>query len=296
MENYLKESIGRRLFMAFNVVFLGFLALACLLPMINVLAVSFSSAASAQAGFVTLWPIDFNIESYKFALGRPQFLTAMSVSVKRIALGGFTNMVLTILAAYPLSKDNSKFRMRTAYSWFFVVTMLVSGGLIPTFMVINSLGLIDKIWALVLPGALPVFNLILLINFFRQVPIEMEEAAFIDGAGHWKILWSVYVPLSLPAMATLTLFVLVGHWNSWFDGLLYMNKPEHYPLQSYLQTVVVQRDTTAISMEEYKNMALLSDRTIKASQVFMGAVPILLVYPFLQKYFVSGIVLGGVKG
>jgi len=291
-----RESFSRRFFMMFNVVFLASLALVCLLPMINVLAVSFSSASAAQAGYVTLWPIQFNLESYKYALGRPQFLTSMWVSVQRIFLGGLINMLLTILAAYPLSKDNSKFRFRTAYSWFFVITMLVSGGLIPTFMVIHYMGLMDKIWALVIPGALPVFNLILLINFFRQLPVEMEEAANMDGASHWKILWQVYVPCSTPVLATLTLFVLVGHWNSWFDGLLYMNSPDHYPLQSYLQTVIVQRDTTALSMEEFKQMALMSDRTIKASQVFMGAIPILLVYPFLQRYFVTGIVLGSVKG
>lgn len=293
---HFKESLGRRIFMVVNIVFLGLLALACLLPMINVLAVSFSSASSAQAGYVTFWPISFNIESYKYALGRPQFVTALWVSIQRIALGGAFNMVLTILAAYPLSKDNSKFRMRTVYSWFFVVTMLVSGGMIPTYMVISKLGMIDKLWALVIPGALPVFNLILLINFFRNVPIELEEAAFIDGASHWRILWGIYVPVSTPALATLTLFVLVGHWNSWFDGLLYMNSPDHYPLQSYLQTVIVQRDTKALNAEEFRSLALMSDRTIKASQVFMGALPILMVYPFLQRYFVTGIVLGSVKG
>ena len=291
-----KESFSRRFFMGFNIVFLAFLGLICLLPMINVLAVSFSSAAAAQAGSVSLWPVEFNVKSYEYALSRPQFLTSMWVSIKRIVLGGSINMFLTILAAYPLSKDKSKLRARTVYSWFFVATMLISGGLIPTFMLINAVGFMDKIWALVIPGALPVFNLILLRGFFRQLPIEMEEAASIDGASHWKILWQIFVPCSAPALATLTLFVLVGHWNAWFDGLLYMNKPEHYPLQSYLQTVIVVRDTRAISSKEFRNLALLSDRTIKASQIFMGAIPILFVYPFLQRYFVTGIVLGSVKG
>ncbi len=291
-----KEGIGRRIFLLLNFVILTFLALTCLLPMINVLAVSFSSAAAAQTGKVGLWPIQFNVESYRYALSRPQFLTSLWVSVQRIALGGVVNMVLTILAAYPLSKDNSKFKYRTAYSWFFVVTMLVSGGLIPSFMLISKLKLLDTIWALVLPGAVPVFNLILLINFFRQIPQELDEAALIDGASHWHTLWAIIVPVSAPAIATLTLFVLVAHWNSWFDGLLYMNNPSKYPLQSYLQTVIVQRDTTAMSMEEFKSMSLMSDRTIKASQVFMGAIPILCVYPFLQRYFVTGITLGSVKG
>lgn len=291
-----RESVSRKVFLVFNTVLLGVLALSCLLPMINVLAVSFSSSAAAQGGFVKLWPVDFNVASYEYALGRPQFLTSMGVSIQRIVLGAGLNMLLTILAAYPLSKDNRKFRARTAYSWFFVTTMLISGGLIPSFMLISKLKLMDTIWALVLPGAVPVFNLILLINFFRQLPIELEEAAHVDGASHWTILWKIYVPTSTPALATLTLFVLVSHWNSWFDGLLFMNSPTKYPLQSYLQTVIVQRDTTAVSMQEFKDLALLSDRTVKAAQVFMGAMPILLFYPFLQKYFVTGIVMGSVKG
>jgi putative aldouronate transport system permease protein len=291
-----KDSLSRRIFRVFNVIFFLLLALTCFLPMINVLAVSFSSASSAQAGFVSFWPVKFNVASYKYALGRPPFLTSMLVSLKRILLGGVINMLLTILAAYPLSKDNSKLRMRTVYSWFFVTTMLISGGLIPTFMVINKLGLMDTIWALVLPGALPVFNLIILLNFFRQIPVELEEAAAMDGASHWAILWRVYVPCSTPAIATLTLFVVVAHWNSWFDGLIYMNHTSHYPLQSYLQTVIVQRNAADMQNIDYRDLALMSDRTIKASQVFMGAVPILLAYPFLQRYFVTGITLGSVKG
>ncbi len=282
--------------MVFNVIFFFLLAMVWFLPMVNVLAVSFSSASAAQAGYVSFWPVHFNVASYRYALGRPQFLTSIWVSLKRIVLGGLVNMLLTILAAYPLSKENTKLRMRTVYSWFFVTTMLISGGLIPTFMVIDKLGLLDTIWALVLPGALPVFNLIILLNFFRHIPIELEEAAAMDGASHWTILWRIYVPCSTPAIATLTLFVLVGHWNSWFDGLIYMNHTYNYPLQSYLQTVIVQRNAADMQNIDYRDLALMSDRTIKASQVFMGAVPILLVYPFLQRYFVTGITLGSVKG
>ncbi len=291
-----KGSISRRVFMGATVIFFVLLAMVCFLPMVNVLAVSFSSASAAQAGYVSFWPVHFNVASYKYALGRPQFLTSIWVSLKRIVVGGLVNMLLTILAAYPLSKENTKLRMRTVYSWFFVTTMLISGGLIPTFMVIDKLGLLDTIWALVLPGALPVFNLIILLNFFRHIPIELEEAAAMDGASHWTILWRIYVPCSTPAIATLTLFVLVGHWNSWFDGLIYMNHTYNYPLQSYLQTVIVQRNAADMQNIDYRDLALMSDRTIKASQVFMGAVPILLAYPFLQRYFVTGITLGSVKG
>jgi putative aldouronate transport system permease protein len=134
------------------------------------------------------------------------------------------------------------------------------------------------------------------MNFFRELPKELEEAAFLDGAGHWDILWRVYVPLSKPALATLILFCAVFHWNSWFDGILYMNRPAHYPLQSYLQTVIINRDLTSLASGSLQDLALISERTTKASQVFIGAIPILLVYPFLQPYFVKGMVLGSVKG
>jgi putative aldouronate transport system permease protein len=292
----MREGMGRTAFNVFNAVFLTALGLICLLPIVHVFAVSLSSSAAAGAGIVALWPVQFTTAAYKFALTRPQFIKSLFVSVERIALGGAVNMLLTLLTAYPLSKDVRSFKYRTTYAWFYVCTMFISGGLIPTYMIIKSAHLFDTIWALVLPGALPVFNMILLLNFFRQLPHELEEAALVDGAGHWTVLWKIYVPLSLPALATLVLFCLVGHWNAWFDGLLYMNRPGNYPLSSYLQTVVVRRDTTALSLSDFKELALISDRTFKAAQIFVGMLPILLVYPFLQRYFVSGLTLGGVKG
>ena len=163
-------------------------------------------------------------------------------------------------------------------------------------MLVYSIGLIDNLWVLILPGAVPVFNVILLLNFFRNLPKELEEAALVDGAGHFRILWQIFVPISKAALATLVLFSAVGHWNSWFDGMIYMNRPEHYPLQTYLQSVIVMRDLSLLSNEEWKNLQLISDRTVKSAQIFMGAIPILAIYPFLQRYFVKGIVLGSVKG
>ncbi|MBO9610860.1 MAG: carbohydrate ABC transporter permease, partial [Paenibacillaceae bacterium] len=183
---------------------------------------------------------------------------------------------------------------RTLYAWFFVITMLFHGGLIPWYVVIRSTGLLDTIWALVLPGAVPVFSVVLLLNFFRQLPREMEESAYVDGAGHWTVLWKIFVPTSLSALATIALFSLVGHWNSWFDGLILMGKPEHYPLQSYLQTVIVASGSS-MPTADWASMAEISDRTVKSAQIFIGMLPILLVYPLLQKYFVKGIVLGSVK-
>ena len=290
------HTTGRKLFIGANYTVLTLLSVLCLIPLIHVLAISFSSSHAATAGMVKLWPVDFTLSSYKLVLAKPAFLKSIVVTLTRVAIGLTINMLLTVLVAYPLSKESVRFRQRTVYVWVFVVTMLFSGGLIPQYMIIKYTGVMDSIWALVLPGAVPIFNVVLLLNFFRGLPRELEEAAFIDGAGHWTTLWRIMVPLSAPALATLTLFATVGHWNSWFDGLIYMNSPDHYPLQSYLQTVVINRDLTLVSASDMKALTEVSDRTAKAAQIFLGALPILVVYPFLQRFFMKGIVLGSVKG
>jgi len=276
--------------------FLIGLSLLCILPMIHVLAVSLSGSAPATAGEVTFWPIDFNWQSYQYVFGKVQFLKAMVVSVERLGLGVSISMLLTLLAAYPLSKEQAQFRFRTVYAWIFVFTILFYGGLIPWYMTIRNVGLIDTVWALVIPGAVPVFNIIILLNFFRGLPRELEEAAFVDGARHWTILFKLFVPMSMPAIATLTLFTIVGHWNAWFDGLILMNSPANYPLSSYLQTAVIGRELNQLTPQDAVLLSQISDRTTKSAQIFAGALPVLLVYPFLQRYFVKGIVLGSVKG
>lgn len=291
-----QTSIGRKAFVILNYTFLIAMSCLCLLPLVHVVALSFSSSSAATAGLVTLWPVNFTIKSYDFVLGRSEFVTSLGITLQRVALGVSTNMLLTLLCAYPLAKEAKAFRWRTSYAWFFVLTILFSGGLIPSYMVVMKTGLLDSIWALILPGAVPVFNVILLLNFFRGLPKELEESAFIDGAGHWIALWKIYIPLSAPALATISLFAIVFHWNSWFDGLIYMNAPERYPLQSYLQTVIIARDLTLISTADLSLYAEVSDRTSKAAKIFLGALPILMVYPFLQRFFMKGIVLGSVKG
>jgi putative aldouronate transport system permease protein len=292
----MKLSRGQKIFNVFNVIFLLAAALSCVLPIVHIFALSLSSNNAASAGFVKLWPVQPNFNSYDYVFKRAQFWRSFVISIERVGLGVFINMLLTILIAYPLSKESHRFKARTAYVWVFFFTSLFSGGLIPGYMLVYSLKLIDTLWVLVLPGAVPVFNVILLLNFFRQLPIELEEAALIDGASHWRILWRIYVPTSTPALATLVLFCAVGHWNSWFDGMIFMNRPEHYPLQSYLQSVIVMRDLSLVGSDAWRDLMQISDRTVKAAQIFMGALPILMVYPFLQRYFVKGIVLGSVKG
>ncbi len=282
-------------FAAFNYTVLFLLGFACLFPLLHVLAISFSSSSAAAAGFVKLWPVDFTTKSYEFILAKPEFLRSMLVTGQRVVLGTVINMFLTIVIAYPLSKESKDLKFRTIYAWFFIFTILFGGGLIPWYMTIKYVGILNSIWALVLPGAIPVFNVILLLNFFRGLPKELEESSFIDGAGYWTALWKIFVPISLPAMATIGLFTIVGHWNSWFDGLILMNTPDQYPLASYLQRVIKGIDLTKITGQDALVMSQVSDRTAKAAQIFVGTFPILLVYPFLQRYFVQGIVLGSVK-
>lgn len=283
-------------FSLINAIFLILISLICVLPLIHIIAVSFSSSAAASAGYVKLWPVDVTLASYMYTASRHEFWDSMLVSLTRIGLGTPLNLLLTVLIAYPLSKETRSFRLRSAYAWIFFITMLFNGGLIPWYSTIKEYGMLDTIWALILPSAVPVFSVVLLLNFFREIPKELEEAALIDGASHWRTMWSIFVPISKPALATLALFSMVEHWNSWFDGLLLMGDPSNYPLQSYIQTIVIQQNLSNMSRDDMLNLALISDRTLKSSQIFLGSLPIILAYPFLQKYFVKGIVLGSVKG
>nr|WP_213585012.1 carbohydrate ABC transporter permease [Paenibacillus sp. J2TS4] len=280
-----------------NYVFMISLSLLCILPVIHIWAISFSSNQAASSGLVTIWPVDFTWDAYKFVLGKPDFLRSLGVTLSRVLIGVPINLLLTMLMAYPLSKEQRVFPWRTAYAWFVVFTMLFHGGLIPLYMTVRETGIMNTIWALILPGAVPVFNVVLLLNFFRQLPKELEEAAFIDGAGHMTMLTRIFLPLSLPALATITLFSTVGHWNAWFDGMIFMKSPEHYPLQTYLRTIIIDLDFTALGSSEdaLRQAENISERTTRAAQIFLGSLPILLVYPFLQKYFMKGIILGSVK-
>ena len=291
-----RESLGSRIFTIINGLFLVLLALMCVLPLVNILAVSLSSNAAATAGLVKLWPVEFTLKSYEYVAKRAAFWRSLGVTLLRCLLGVSLNVLMCILTAYPLSKDNQKLRARTVYTWFFFITMLVNGGLIPQYMTIKSVGILGTIWALVLPGAVPVLSMVLMLNFFRAIPEELEEAAFMDGASHWSILMKIYVPLSKASIATICLFALVYHWNSWFDGIIMMNKPDQYPLQSYLHTIIIQGDTSVNSTTDWQTMALISDRTVKCAQIFLSTLPIVAAYPFLQRYFVKGMVMGSVKG
>jgi putative aldouronate transport system permease protein len=292
------KSTSRNIFNTFNYAFLIFTSLLCILPFINLLAVSFSGSAAVSAGEVRFWPVDFTTKAYEFALSGGKFFRALMISVERVILGVTLNLLLMVLTAYPLSKTKLQLAGRNIYMTFFVITMLINGGLIPTYLVIVKTGLINSIWALILPGALPVYNMIILMNFIRGLPEEMEEAARIDGAGYFHVLWKILLPVLKPALATVGLFSIVGHWNSWFDGIIYMNNTADYPLQSYLQTLLQNFDQIMQkSGTDYtKLLSMMNARTGRAAQLFLGALPIMMIYPFLQKYFTKGLVIGSVKG
>ncbi len=289
-----EQKLSSRLFDGFNYIFLTAFAILCLAPMVHIFAVSLSGRAPATAGFVSFFPLDFTIENYQEVMGSRTFLRSFMISVARVLTGTSLNMALVILTAYPLSKTPRVFKGRNLFMWFFVFAMLFDGGLIPSFLVVRSLGLLNTLGSLILPNAVPIFSVILMMNFFRDVPKELEESALIDGASHWKVLWFIYIPLSLPAIATLTLFAAVNHWNAWFDGLIFMTDNANYPMQTFLRTVVVELDLTNVGIDP-RDLQRLSDRAIRGAQIIVATVPILVVYPFLQRYFISGIKLGAIK-
>ena len=279
---------ANRIFHFVNIFILAVVSLLCVLPFINLLAISFSDSAAVAAGAVGFTPVDFTLSAYEYALKGGKFIRALFISFERVFLGVGLNLILMVLTAYPLSKTRKKVAGRNIYMVYFVITMLVSGGMIPTYLVVTGLGLKDTIWALILPGALPVYNMVILMNFMRGIPEEIEEAAAIDGASPFQILTRVLLPILKPALAT------VG-----FSGMIYMNNPDNYPLQTYLQSLLQNFEQLLRTQSSQDIQALLAQmdaRTGRAAQLFLGAIPVMVIYPFLQKYFTKGLVLGSVKG
>lgn len=291
-----KMTKGRIAFQIINYTVLTLLALICLFPLLNILAMSFSSATAVSAGRVLFFPVEFNTYAYNYVIEKREFWQSLLKSVERVCIGVPFTMLITILVAYPLSKESTQLRLRGVYAWIFFFTMLFSGGLIPGYLLIQNLHMMDTIWALILPMAVPVYNIVLMLNFFRGIPKELEEAALIDGANQFQTCFRIYVPCAKPSIATLTLFTFISHWNSYFDGLIFSNFPDSYPLASFLYTVVVKRDMSLLSIEQIREMAMVDDRTIRCAQIFISLIPIMIIYPFAQKYFVKGMTVGAVKG
>ncbi|WP_068779867.1 carbohydrate ABC transporter permease [Paenibacillus sp. GM2] len=290
------QTLGSKMMNALIIAVLVIIAFLSLAPMLNTIMISISSSAAVNAREVNFWPVDVNFSSYEKILNDVKFWRAFKISVERVVLGGGINMLLTVLMAYPLSRSTMQFKSRNVYMWIIIFTMLFSGGIVPWYMVISKLNLINTLWALVLPGAVPVFNVILLMNFFKGIPKELEEAAFMDGAGPLKILLNIFLPVSLPSLATITLFVIVGHWNNFFDGIVLINDSSKIPLQTYLQQLNLTRDQMQnLTVEQLQQFNKISNTTLNSAKILVSMIPIMMIYPFLQRYLIHGIVLGSVK-
>jgi multiple sugar transport system permease protein/putative aldouronate transport system permease protein len=276
-------------------VVLVILALSTILPLWYTLCVSLSDKSAAAAGLVTLWPIGFNLTSYQSIVGDAQFFNSFWISIQRVVLGTGAELIATLLMAYPLSKSVRQFPARNVVMWFLIFAWLFSGGLIPWYQTMKSIGMINNLWGLVLGNSLPIFNVILAVNFFRNLPKEIEEAALIDGAGPWQIFLQIYVPLSKPMIATIALFSMVYHWNEFFNGLVLSTRQAYYPLQTYIQQQIVVINTATLTQDQIQMLNEISNQTLNAAKIFIAMIPILIIYPFIQRYFIQGITLGSVK-
>lgn len=295
----MKKTRPQQVFTVFNYIFLTMLGVLCVLPLLNIIALSFSSRNMVNARMVTFWPKQFTVSSYAYMLEKSGLMPAVLITLKRVVLGLVVNMLMTIVVAYPLSKTKEAFRSRKYYVGFFLFTMIFNGGLIPTYRVVKELRMLDTIWVLILPNAVTMYYVLLMLNFFRGLPSSIEEAAIVDGCNQWQTMVKIYLPLSLPSLATIALFIVVGHWNEWFDGMIYNNKSTNYPLMTFLQYQIINFKTSDLRPEQIAanpSLADLDGRAIKSAGIVLCTLPILCLYPFLQRYFVTGIVVGSVKG
>ncbi len=271
------------------------LAVLCILPLWYTLCVSLSDKSAVAAGLVTLWPVGFNLTSYQSILGDANFFNSLWISFQRVGLGTVAELSATLLIAFPLSRTTKQFPPRNVIMWVLVFAMLFSGGLIPWYQTMKTLRLTNNIWGLVLGNSLPIFNIILVVNFFRNIPKEIEEAALIDGADPLDLFLKIYLPLSKPVIATVALFSIVYHWNEFFNGLVLSTRQAFYPLQTYIQQMVVVIDTSNMNPDQLQVLNTISNQTLNAAKIFIAMIPILLIYPLLQRYFIHGITMGSVK-
>lgn len=290
----IKDPLVDRVFMiAITVLLLTAVAIV-LVPLLNILASSFSSPTAVSSGRVSLWPVDFTLRGYEVALSNPRVVTGFLNSVVYSVGGAFISVVLTVMIAYPLSRRD--FWGRKAITGFVVATMLFSGGLIPTYLVVQSLGLLDTRGAMLLPQAIGVWQVIIAVAFLRtSIPDELYEAAALDGASDLRVLWTVVLPLAKPLLAVIALMYGIAQWNSYFDALLYLRDADLYPLQLVLRDILIVNTTAGGDIAEIAARQQLAD-LLKFSLIVIATVPVLLVYPFVARYFTKGMMIGAVKG
>ncbi|WP_078393689.1 carbohydrate ABC transporter permease [Shouchella patagoniensis] len=290
----MQESIQYRIFKFFNAALMLLIIFVTLYPFLNIVAQSFSSEANIVAGNVNLIPQGFNIDTYRVVMSDNMFWTNYKNTVIYTVVGTAISLVLSTMLAYPLSKR--RLRGRNFIIMFVVFTMFFNGGLIPNYVLISSLGFGNTIWAIVIPGAISVFNLLIMKTFFENIPEELEEAAIVDGSNTYGILLKIVLPLSKPILATMMLFYAVTHWNSWFPAFLYFSDKDLFPVSMYLRNMIKGVEgTLSTGATSADNLNQISSN-IKSVTMVLTVLPILCVYPYIQKYFVSGVMLGSVKG
>lgn len=289
----IKTSTGDKIFSVFNYSFLAFFALLCIFPLFYVLMYSVTPYEAYLAEPLRLIPPSFTFKAYEELLKFPLMKTGYASTLFITIVGTFLNVSLLCITAYPLSKRELK--GRNVVMLLITFTMFFNGGMIPNFLLVKNLGLLDTYWSLILPGAISAYNLILMRNFIAAIPSSLEEAAFIDGANELKILWRVIIPLCKPAIATFTLFHAVGHWNAYFNSILYISNRKKWPLMLIVREMVTQSGTGMVQQSTVtENLA--QPFTLQMAIIIFTIIPILCVYPFVQKYFMKGMMLGSVKG
>lgn len=282
-----------RVFDVFNLVIVGFLGIIMLLPFIYVLAASFATEAEIAMRPFFLWPETFSLESYRYIFSTNTFVRSLMVTIGVTIVGTFVQLVMTVTFAYPLSRR--KMPGRNILLNLVIFAMLFSGGMIPTYLVIKELGLLDSYWALILPGAINPFNMMIIKNYFQELPVELEESAKMDGCTDVGVFWRIFLPLSKPVLATFTLFYAVGIWNDFMSGLLYINDSTKWPIQVLLRQITMSSNA-ANAMGMMDPNYIPPEQGIKFAVIIVATLPILIFYPFLQKHFTKGMLIGSVKG
>ncbi|AWP27718.1 carbohydrate ABC transporter permease [Paenibacillus glucanolyticus] len=277
-----------------NVIVLLGVVIVTLYPFLYMIAVSLSKDIFVLRGEVWLWPKGFNLDMYKLVLNDPRIFTAYTNTILYTVIGTLVALVVTSLGAYAISKKEMVFQK--FFMMLIVFTMFFSGGMIPTFLIVKDMGLMDTLWAMVLPGAVSTWNLIIMRTFFRGIPIELEESGRIDGLTDFGIFLRIVLPLSKAVLATIGLFCAVGIWNNFYQALLYLRDSDLYPLQVVLRNIVLSGQVNNSDVTSVGGDNLIVEESLKFATIIVSTLPILLVYPFLQKYFVKGVMIGSVKG
>jgi multiple sugar transport system permease protein/putative aldouronate transport system permease protein len=291
------QSKGDRVFYVLNDLLLLIALLVVLYPIVYILSSSFSSGSAVSTGRVVLWPVDFSLEGYKTAFKYPQIVSGFQNTFFYMIAGTMINLVMTVLAAYPLSR--SRMKGRGLLMFLFTFTMIFNGGLIPDYILMQRLHLVNTRWAMLLPGAIGVFNLIICRTFFQNnIPEELFESASLDGCNHSRFLTSVVLPLSKPILAVLTLYYAVGHWNAYFNAFIYLSDRNKFPLQIILREILVMNmiDPSAVFDPELEASRYGLADLLKYSLIVISTVPFMIAYPFVAKHFVKGALSGAVKG